>query len=697
MVVVVAAMVVGIGILASLNGDAGSDSASAIPTSSAAAAAATARPTPRPTPIPTPAPTLAPMLAPAAEARLSPTGVLLADTGDPSIEGLVADVDGTVWGIRAGGVMNIDPVTGRTREWTIADDPAFMTGSLTAARHGGVWLVGPEAVRLFDGTRFRAVIDVPAPVGFMAEDDDGTLWAQVDEYGLVRWSDGMWQSDPPGRPSRQVRDLVVDVDGRVWTANVDESADGLEVAKGISVWDGSAWTDFDPDELKSITSRGDPPSLIVSADGGVWATLWSHLERYEAGSWTTYEVEGLGGGMSVNAVDEEGRVWFAGDGCESCTVLIKAYDGSTVTSFAGEDGLPGAGDVDSSWVEVLAGPGYTLASTQAGLYRLADGRWERLDQGPSVAQPPGWGRGGDVSDIVASSRDEAWAVRGAWDGWSDGAQGGGLYRFDGTTWKTEPLPVEATLGRAALAPDGALWVATSSGPLVLRDGSWTDLGDLVGEAASVAGEFVDDECGGIVFVGGDGIAYYAGPRSTYRVVALRPAGATWEALPPSAPPLDAACWGAFAATADGSIWVLERGWGNVLSRSTGGPWRTVSLPRAPADGWSDPSAIAVDRDGTLWVAMTWFDPDGDTAHVELLRRVDEEWVRYGSELSGYVRSLATLPDGSLIAIGDGIAVFDGGDWRWWLRDSWFGSASVAPDGTVWVAGPNVYRLPATIP
>jgi hypothetical protein len=58
-----------------------------------------------------------------------------------------------------------------------------------------------------------------------------------------------------------------------------------------------------------------------------------------------------------------------------------------------------------------------------------------------------------------------------------------------------------------------------------------------------------------------------------------------------------------------------------------------------------------------------------------------------------VHALALLPDGSLIAVGDGIADLDGQRWRHWWHGLWLTAVSVAPDGAIWVAGPNVYQLP----
>jgi hypothetical protein len=199
-VIAASVLVVGLGFLGNLAGEWTGEASPRLPIASAPLAAATPRPT-LPTPAPTPEPTLEPVAAPATTAELSPTGVFVAGTGDQAFGGPVADVNGTIWAIRAGGVANVDPQTGRTREWTLADDPAFASSSLAPSRQGGVWLVNPDVIRLFDAERFRAVIESPGPVWTIVEGPDGGLWATTRTYGLIRWADGTWTIDPPGRPS----------------------------------------------------------------------------------------------------------------------------------------------------------------------------------------------------------------------------------------------------------------------------------------------------------------------------------------------------------------------------------------------------------------------------------------------------------------------------------------------------------------
>ncbi len=697
MVVAASVLVVGVGLLASLDEGGDPGASPGLPGASGPVAEATPRPTARPTPTPTPEPTLVPMAAPAATVELVPTGILVADTGDPATGDLVADVDGTIWTSRAGAVVNVDPRTGRAREWTLADDPAFAWDYLVAARRGGVWLVGPEAIRLFDGEVFRAVIQTPGQAWSVVEAADGSLWAVTDRYGLIRWVDGVWSSEPPGRQGLGVAELIVDAEGRVWTADLERRQD-YERRLGVSVWDGSAWTSFGREDLRDVRVLWDGWGrwLSASADGSVWVRGLAHLARFSEGRWMGYGVPDLERSESLSAVGDDGRLWFVREDCgpDPCGVRIHAYDGSTLTTWDELDGLPSADEVSWPGAIVLPRAGSVLVSTGAGLYRLVDGRWRRLAVStPSGSPPAGSGPKGDVATIAAISRDEVWAVSEP-DAWAAGApEPGGVFRFDGAAWHAERLPVEATVGQAAVTPDGAIWLATSSGPLVRRDGAWIDLGDVVARVA-LASIDADAGCGGAITVGPDGVAYYAGPRSANRLVALRPAGSAWEASLLRAPPIAGPCWSTIAAADDGTIWLLERSWGNALSRSVGGSWEVVALPPVDQpDANVDPAAIAVDRDGVLWVAVRQWHEADDAPRTTVWRVIEGRWVNDGGGGDpGYLHELALLPDGSLIAVGDGVATFDGGRWHRSVPGLWSSDVSVAPDGAVWVAGPNVYRL-----
>lgn len=230
----------------------------------------------------------------------------------------------------------------------------------------------------------------------------------------------------------------------------DQRDDADWTWRGVSAWDGSTWTNFTRDDLPKMSFAGYPiPSLIASGDGSVWLARGRQVVRFNAGAWTTHDVADLGSSATLSAVGDDGRLWFVPE-------------------------VPGADDVVRWGATVLPGPGYVLAATHAGLYRLGDGSWQRLGLStPSGSFVPESGLFGDVTALAASSRDEVWVTAGPADGAAARPAGDGLFRFDGTDWRRQRLPVEATAGQAIVGADGGLWVATSSGPLVRRNGAWT--------------------------------------------------------------------------------------------------------------------------------------------------------------------------------------------------------------------------------
>ena len=693
-----AVLLVGAGLVSSLGG-AGQDRGSPVPSGSGQAAVVTSsptlRPTPAPTPRPTPVPTFAPAAAPKTAAELARTGVLVADTGDPSIGSLVADVNGTVWATRAGALLNVDPATRQVREWTLADDPVFATAALSPSRQGGVWLVGADAIRLFDGVRFRVVIPTPIPVWSVAEGADGSLWAITDPSRLIRWTDGRWIA-APGRPA-SVASVVVDGAGRVWTVDVDVSPSSWDF-RSISAWDGSSWATYGPATLGLPTDQpaSSLPSLAVAADGSLWAYVAGRLAWW-SGGWTSVEVPSVGREAALAAVDEGGRAWLVEPGCEACAVHIDAWDGSAVTTYDEASGLPSA--AASSWSDayLAAGRGFVLASTGAGWYLLTEGAWRRLDL-PAPRQPDApLRRPGDrILSLVATSRSEAWMSVQSWAG-ATAPPTGSLFRFRDGGWHAEPLPVRSLVGNTAVAPDGSLWLATAAGPLVRRGDRWIDLGKAVASIAPPEPSRGDAGCAGAIMVDDKGTASYLGPGSGNRLVTLRLVGGAWKASVAAPAPDARWCPATLAGSADGATWLLQRGWGNILLRFAGGTWENVSLASlAEPDGQADPAAIVVDRDGTLWAVVNRFAETSSQAIVA--RFVDGRWVpRSGVANMDYARALSLLPDGALVVAGDGIAKFDGQQWRRLWPGLWLDALSVAPDGSVWAVGQNVYRLPGWLP
>jgi ligand-binding sensor domain-containing protein len=689
-------VVVGSGVLSRLGSD--TDGPGHLDPSATAAAVADATPKASPQatlPPPTPRPTFLARAAPAIAAELAPTGVFVADPGSPGVGSVVPDEDGTVWTSGDSGLFNVDPRTGLVRHWTVSDDPAFASSDLVAAREGGVWLASGSAIRRFDGSRFRSVIAAPAGARLEAEDADGTLWATFGDLGLLQWAHGNWTAEPPGRDGAGATSLAFDAAGRLWTTNYEIDILGYEHPRGISVWDGATWTNFSQDELRPVLNSEDSPSVFATpASGSVWAATYDAVARFDTGGWTKVDVPDLYPDMTLSAVGADGRLWFARTGCDACGVTIQVWDGSTLTTFGSADGLPRVNEVSSPFASVLPGSAASFAATDAGLYELAGARWQAVT-GPAASSGP-MTLAADLSfpgQIASSSSTTVWAATQRYDRVAD-VTDAALYRFDGTAWARELAPT-SPISRLLVGQDGALWVATDAGPLVRWKDAWVDLAGPVAAASPVG---ADPTCGGALLALGSGSALYAGPRAGAPLMALQATGGPSSVRIVAPAPTPFTCATELASSPNGTVWLIGDQDGS-LWRLSGGTWSSVPLPTPEAPSVTlTPVAIQAGMDGSLWVAFDLQDNSGSDSTAVVAQLIDGQWIRHpGDDSLTWVAALAARPDGSIMAAGDGIAVFDGERWRRSLSGLWVSSISIALDGTVWASGSGVYRLPRALP
>jgi hypothetical protein len=111
-----------------------------------------------------------------------------------------------------------------------------------------------------------------------------------------------------------------------------------------------------------------------------------------------------------------------------------------------------------------------------------------------------------------------------------------------------------------------------------------------------------------------------------------------------------------------------------------------------------PTAMAVGPEGSLWV-VAWTPGEAEGPEGQRLLEIrDLRWIDRGAiEGLDYANDLAALADGSLVASGNGLAVRRDGSWQTLLRGIDLQRVSIAPDGSVWALGDNLYRLPMRLP
>jgi ligand-binding sensor domain-containing protein len=208
--------------------------------------------------------------------------------------------------------------------------------------------------------------------------------------------------------------------------------------------------------------------------------------------------------------------------------------------------------------------------------------------------------------------------------------GGGLTRFDGTTWKTY-TPLDGLGDRwvydVEFAPDGTMWVATWKGVSHFQDGRFT----TYTEADGLADKWVYDvavDPDGTVWAGTEGgVSVFDGkhfksyrhadglgadiPKSEQKPLAEqesrhhRTQGKANQGYNPNYVL-------AIATTPDGAKWFGT--WGAGLSRFDGKSWKTYTA--RDGLGGNFVHALAVAPDGTLWAGT-----DGGASYLK-----DGRWI-----------------------------------------------------------------------
>lgn len=590
---------------------------------------------------------------------------------------VVGDPTGVVWGFAPGHLVRFDPASGAVVAWTVADDAAFGAPTIVAARGGGVWLVGPTELAWFDGERLRDVVRLPAgaigtstAVG-MAEAASGRLWATGQGH-VWSWDGTAWTA-LPDPPSTDTWMIAVDADGRVW---VPELAYPGPTCRWVAYFDGSEWRS--PDAAPAMASWC-VQGFQALADGTVWVLGERGVARFDGRAWAFVDLPRPEFSSSTAmSVALDGTVWVVSNiGTEETgpsPVRAASYDGSTWTVYGTAEGLPsGVENGWTTWPGIVATEQGIFVGTGAGIYRLGGGRFERAVPAVPAAGGPIEGPG-DITSLVAVSRDEAWAqnIQGVWR-WRDGR----WTRLGDAAGRDIP-----SQGQLRIAPDGTAWVAGSSGVRAFADDRWTTVD--AAEASSIA-------------FAPDGTAYVGGPASG-ALRTYRRSGDGWTVGTVPASTFGAV--GSILIDRAGAPWIASTGgWGpdpaGCLAHLVDGAWQVLS-----PSGTADPchaGDLRLAPDGAVWLTYDIGVRDGVSTGFGVDRRVARfhgtartAWgAADGLADVGQSQALAIAPDGTAwVAATTKLAYFDGERWRTVRDDGYWGAVSVAPDGSVWAVGPS---------
>jgi hypothetical protein len=341
---------------------------------------------------------------------------------------------------------------------------------------------------------------------------------------------------------------------------------------------------------------------------------------------------------------------------------IARFDGATWSRV--EQGITDNGD-DWQYTTVVAAGDQTWAVVDGALLRWSGEAFVAAaapDRPQEITSP-----------MVAVGRDELWAR----DFWS-----GGAWRLleDGWTHFDSSAGLLGELHDLALAPDGTLWATT-------KDGVWTFDGSAWAEQEA-------DDYDTLAF-GPDGDAWVTSggnqEPSVQRV--------NGDPLPGAAPFI-------------GGVTALEvLGEDDVWAASSGG-YLPGGLAHFDGKGWTQMKPIEgrdfdyvmdleVTPDGDVWASFLLFDATAENpapSPIVVARFDGASWQIYrdaeGVPLGSGPGTLELTPDGTLVVAAEsGLVEFRDGAWTL-LQEGSFQDFSIAPDGTIWLMGDGLYRLPA---
>lgn len=646
---------------------------------------------------------------------------------------IVADGAGQVWLTTSWGVTRVDPTSGESTTWDVADDAAFASISAVAPTSGaGVWLLYGDRVRLFDGQRFTVDLQVPEEI-FTSGGAPGTVGHVHDlaEAGSDVWlslHDVVFPGDAPGRSvarwsggtwtvMAQTTDgtggyLEADVDDVVWAGGWLAS-EGPSDGSGLSRWDETGWSLPGTGSDQVQERKGD---VVADPTGGVWllstvgeggppdlfrfdGTAWSPMDAEAVASAAVDEGWGLFPGLYVEPAGE----WGPGTVAEGVELGVSRGAWLAV-SAAGDAWLAGTGGVSrfspdggtqmfgldagfSVPIRGIAAPGRdVVVMDYQGLLRWDGDRFTRLWQDPAPDTV-------FAESVVGVTADEVWV-----SGSPSESAASNLYRHRGEAWDTmgpaqacdvANYPAEGSGSAAVVATDGAIWAGTTQG-----------LARMVGEDSQVVAS------SGLCpqFSGPNGAVW---ARSGDDVVLIGPDGTKEPIQLPDG--TDVCRW---AAGVDPTVWIsspvrppvkdLDDGQSDepcdavasTLKRWDGNAWAEV----APPDPDVPVVAMAVTDDGAAW-ALSYAKGAGSIS-----RYADGRWTALSTG-TPYPLKFSAAPGGRVCTLesnrtfyfGDRLTCFDssGEAARFDLEGMW--DFSVAPDGAAWVAGPEMARVAETLP
>ena len=365
------------------------------------------------------------------------------------ITGILEDRRGTVWIGTDKGLSGFRDSGWTTWHWMPDMESPGTVLSLFDDGAGRIWAGTRRGVSRFNGSRWEMLMDYPegrvaaaTSAAPLIKDSEGQIWV-----GLAYWEDqgfgigGASRFEDPGWTmytyrsgfdSGFVRAFLVDHNGRLWVGT----------DRGAARFENGKWA-FQNSENDIYSVH----TLFQDRHGNIWAGSAKGAHRFDGISWRTYtEADGLASGTVASFLeDSEGNLFDLTSG-------LFRFDGSRWTQM---QGLP-----DSLVTCMLLDrAGKIWVGAASGVCRLDGDRWTTWKTGSDLGR-------GAVTSLAVDKDNVIWAgLRPERDA-ADNQTGGGIARFDGTTWRTwtdsEGLPSNTV---TCITVDGAndVWAGMEGG------------------------------------------------------------------------------------------------------------------------------------------------------------------------------------------------------------------------------------------
>jgi ligand-binding sensor domain-containing protein len=259
-----------------------------------------------------------------------------------------------------------------------------------------------------------------------------------------------------GLASDHVSKIAIDAEGNKWFGT-----DG-----GVSKFDGTTWTTYTTEDG---LANNDVYAIAIDAEGNKWFGCYSYVSnvgfiggvsKFDGTTWTTYTTaDGLASNVvSAIAIDAEDNKWF---GTEAG---VSRFDGTTWTNYTTEDGLAN----NNVYAIAIDAVGNKWFGTWSGISKFDGTNWTTYTTEDGLVY-------NYVNAITIDVEGNKWFGSGS-DIWRYGDIGGGVSKFDGTTWTnytTEDGLANNTVYAIAIDAEGNKWFGTMGGVSKFDGTDWT--------------------------------------------------------------------------------------------------------------------------------------------------------------------------------------------------------------------------------